>query len=74
MTSAYNLFKENLGVAEMLIYVHAFNLSNWALELDFVLGEKDMEQWKVSIGKITHGFTMSGLELKITLRLFILKS
>ena len=50
MTSAYNLFKENLGVAEMLIYVHAFNLSNWALELDFVLGEKDMEQWKVSIG------------------------
>jgi len=53
MTSAYNLFKENLGVAEMLIYVHAFNLSNWALELDFVLGEKDMEQWKAQDANIS---------------------
>ena len=60
MTSAYNLFKENLGVAEMLIYVHAFNLSDWALELDFVLGEKDMEQWKVRTGKIRIGLLCPG--------------
>ena len=41
------MLKENLGLAEMLIYVHTFNLSNCELELDFVLGNKDMEQWQV---------------------------
>ena len=48
MKTAYKLFKENLGKAEMLTYVHVFNLSNWALELDFVLGQKDKAQWNVS--------------------------
>ena len=47
MMSAYNMLKENLGVAQMLIYVHTFNLSNCDLEIEFVLGTKDMEQWQV---------------------------
>ena len=45
--SAYNMLKENLVLAQMLIYVHTFNLSNTELELNFVLGNKDMEQWQV---------------------------
>jgi hypothetical protein len=49
--TAYNLFKENLARAEMLVLVHAFALSNWEKELDFVLGQKDKEQWKVSRGR-----------------------
>ena len=48
MKTGYNLFKENLARAEMLFYVHAFALSNWEMKLDFVLGQKDKEQWKVS--------------------------
>ena len=51
MKTAYSLFKENLAQAEMLVYVHAFALSNWEMELDFVLGQKDKEQWKVSRGR-----------------------
>ena len=49
--TAYNLFKENLAQAEMLVLVHAFALSNCEMELDFVLGQKDKEQWKVSRGR-----------------------
>ena len=41
------MLKENIGLAQMLIYVHTFNLSNAELELNFVLGNKDMEQWQV---------------------------
>ena len=41
------MLKENLGLAQMLIYAHTFNLSNTELELNFVLGNKDMEQWQV---------------------------
>ena len=41
------LFKVNLGKTEMLIYVHDFNISDRAVELDFVFGQKDKEQWKV---------------------------
>ena len=53
MKTAYNLFKENLGRAEMLVYVHVFALSNSEMELDFILGQKDKEQWQVSrIGKL----------------------
>ena len=47
MKTAYNLFRENLGNAEMLFYVHIFALSNSEIELDFVLGQQDKEQWKV---------------------------
>ena len=48
MKTALHLFKENIGKAEMLTYVHYVNLSNWELEADFTLGQKDREQWKVS--------------------------
>ena len=41
------LFKENLGKAEMLRYVHVFNIPHWSEELEFVFGQKDMDQWKV---------------------------
>ena len=51
--TAYNLFKENLGRAEMLAYVHPFALSNSEMEIDFIFGQKDKEQWQVSrIGKL----------------------
>ena len=53
MKTAYNLFKENLGMAEMLAYVHPFALSNSEMEIDFIFGQKDKEQWQVSrIGKL----------------------
>ena len=53
MKTAYNLFKENLGRAEMLAYVHPFALSNSEMEIDFIFGQKDKEQWQVSrIGKL----------------------
>ena len=58
MNSAYKLFKQNLGKAEMLIYVHTFNLVDWALQLDFVLGQKDLEQWMVRIGCIKRIFKL----------------
>ena len=43
----YKLFKANLGKAEMLRYVHVFNIADWTEELQFVFGEQDQEQWKV---------------------------
>ena len=46
--TAYNLFKDNLGRAEIVGYLHTFNLSDWASQLDFALGQKDKEQWQVS--------------------------
>ena len=52
MKTACNLFKENLGKAEMLVYVHTFALSNSEMEIDFILGQKDKEQWKVSTGEV----------------------
>ena len=45
---AYNLFKDNLGRAEIVGYLHTFNLPDWASQLDFALGQKDKEQWQVS--------------------------
>ena len=36
----------------MLVYVHTFALSNSEMEIDFILGLKDKEQWKVSTGEV----------------------
>ena len=50
MKTVYKLLKENLGKAEMLTYVFAFNASSWVEELNFVQGQNDKAQWNVSIG------------------------
>ena len=41
------LFRQNLDSAEMMVYVHAFNLETWSDELDFALGKQDKIQWMV---------------------------
>ena len=48
MKTLHHLFNDILERAEMLTYVHGFNLSNSQMELDFILGQKDKDQWKVS--------------------------
>ena len=52
------LFRNNLGKAEMLRYVHVFNIPHWSEELQFVFGHQDQDQWKV------------GPASKITFRIF----
>jgi len=39
------LFRQNLDSAEMMVYVHAFNLETWSDELEFALGKQDKIQW-----------------------------
>jgi len=56
--TAYNLFKNNLGRAELLGYLHTFNLPDWASQLDFVLGQKDKEQWQARDPRIS-GMSLS---------------
>ena len=48
LTTAYKMFSQNLSKAEMLTYGYVFNVSNWAEELDFLLGNNDKAQWNVS--------------------------
>ena len=52
LKTGYNLFKENLGRAEMLFFVHGFALSDSDFEIDFFLGNQDKEQWKVRRGQV----------------------
>jgi len=42
----YQLFKRNLSKAEMLTYVHVFNMNEAEEQLDFVLGSQDKKQWR----------------------------
>ena len=44
----YQLFKQNLSKAEMLTYVHVFNMNDAEEQLDFVLGSQDKKQWMVN--------------------------
>ena len=44
MKTLHHLFNDNLEMAEMLTYVHGFNLSNSDMELDYILGQKDKDQ------------------------------
>ena len=50
MKTTYNACRKNLESAEMLPHIHAFNISDSELELEFGLGQKDKEQWKVTTG------------------------
>ena len=52
MKTMLTLLKENLGKAEMLRYVHVFNISDWSTELSFIFGTQDREQWEVGKHKI----------------------
>ena len=46
--TAYSLVEDNLAKAEMLLIIYLYNLSDWAQQLDMVLGMRDKEQWHVS--------------------------
>ena len=48
MKTLFSMMKQNLGKAQMLTYVFAFNASSWVEELEFVYGAQDKKQWEVS--------------------------
>ena len=48
MKTLFSMLKQNLGKAQMLTYVFAFNASSWVEELEFVYGARDKQQWEVS--------------------------